>query len=265
MKTRMNPKILISLTSFFLFFFFLIQQESTAQMISPGEELMYEVSFLGIKLGSIRIITEPDEVLNNMTVHKTKAYIDSYSGIPFVDLHVIFQSWIDQSVSFSHKFIGNTKEKGVWLYDQILFDYKSKAVRIEKWKKDDKYFSTTIPSTKKWCDGLSLYFFARQYLKSKKYVRIPTIIDRDTASTTINFLGKRESVEIDAIKYPVKTVYFNGSVEWTGVYGMTGRFEGWFSDDAACIPIKAKMKVYVGSVNIQLLSWKRSGWIPPAG
>jgi len=49
-----------------------------------------------------------------------------------------------------------------------------------------------------------------------------------------------------------------------GNYGLSGKFEGWFSDDDAHIPIKAKMNVYVGSVVIELVKWKRGSWNPPS-
>ena len=47
------------------------------------------------------------------------------------------------------------------------------------------------------------------------------------------------------------------------IFGLTGVFEGWFSDDAASVPISAKMHVLIGSVRIELLRWKRSNWTPP--
>ena len=85
----------------------------------------------------------------------------------------------------------------------------------------------------------------------------------DTVSTVINFGGRKEATSIDASSYPVKTVYFSGDANWTGVYGLSGRYEGWFADDESRIPIKAKMKVYVGSVTIELQSWRRGNWQPP--
>jgi hypothetical protein len=65
------------------------------------------------------------------------------------------------------------------------------------------------------------------------------------------------------VNYPIMTTHFDGTANWTGVYGLTGSFEGWFSDDAARVPIKAKMKVYIGSVTLELQSWKRGNWQPP--
>ena len=55
----------------------------------------------------------------------------------------------------------------------------------------------------------------------------------------------------------------SGQARWTGLYGLSGNFEGWFSNDEARVPIKAKMSVYIGSVVIELKSWKRPDWKPP--
>ncbi|MFN3306480.1 MAG: DUF3108 domain-containing protein [Candidatus Kapaibacteriota bacterium] len=236
-----------------------------SKMIFPSEDLLYEVSFLGIKLGTIRVVTENHEQLQGKLVHKAKAYIDSYSGIPFVSLHAVFSSWFDQSIGFSYKFTSSMKEKDYWLYDQILFDYPNKKITIEKFKKNQKYYSNVISTSKMWSDGLSLFFLAREYTRSKKNIKIPTLMDVDTAYTYINFHGARENITIESIGYPVRTVRFNGKADWTGIYGLTGHFEGWFSDDDASVPIKAKMNVYIGSINIELIKWNRKGWIPPKG
>lgn len=239
--------------------------EQNQQMFFIGEDIQYEVSFLGIKLGTIRIVTESQEVVNNSTTYKAKAYIDSYEGIPFLSLHAVFTSWIDQSVTFTHKFTSSMKEKDYWLFDQQIYDFNNKKITIERYKKGQKYFSRSILTDKKWNDGLSLFFLARQFTKSQKYIKIPTIIDIDTFYTFINFHGKRENLRIKNVQYPVKTVNFNGKASWTGIYGLTGYFEGWFSDDEASVPIKAKMNVYIGSIDIELIRWKRANWMPPKG
>lgn len=234
-------------------------------MIQPGEDLLYEVSFFGIKLGSIRVITEGYQTYNGFKVVKAKSYIDSYSGIPFVDLHSIFETWMDESINYSHKFVSNTKTKEGWLFEQLLFNYDKGNIHIVDFLNKKQVKDKTIYTNKRYADGLNLFFLARAKLFSKKNIKIPTMMDSDSVTTVINFSGKKANIEIDAVDYPIKTVYFNGDANWTGLYGLTGRFEGWFSDDAASITIKANMKVYVGNVNLELKSWKRKGWQPPRG
>ena len=236
----------------------------SAAFIYPGEELVYRVSYLNISLGTVKTITEPFTTHEGKTVIKVKVFIDSHPNIPFVSLHSVYESWMDTSATFSHRFTANTEvEPKVWEFDQYLFDYVGKNILVEKYKEKQKVSTKTFQIKKRFNEGSSLLFAARALLLSKKSLRMPTIIMEDTVSTVINFVGTKESTSIDASSYPVKTVYFSGDANWTGVYGLTGRFEGWFADDESHIPIKAKMKVYVGSVTIELQSWRRGNWQPP--
>lgn len=235
----------------------------SAQVFYPGEYLEYKVSYLGISLGSVKIITEGFDTYEGKQVVKTTAYIDSRPGIPFVDLHTVYRSTMDRTAGYAYLFNASTKTDGDWKYDKYTFDYAASRVVLETGFKDKAEKTVEIKTDRKWNDGLSLFFFARMFLDSKRYVSVPTIIEFDTVKTTINFTGKKENVSIDVLDYDVKTVYFKGDANWTGVYGLTGKFEGWFTDDDAHIPISAKMKVYVGNVDIELVKWKRGDWTPP--
>ena len=225
-------------------------------VLAGGEELEYEVSFLGITLGTIKMTTEPHTDLNGQTVFICKSYIDSRPGIPFIELHSVFNSWIDKSCTFSRQFAANTKESdNAWSYDKYVFDYDEGKFVTEKFKQKQLIERKEFISKKKWNDGCSLFYTARQFLFAKRNIRIPTVMMADTVATTIAFTGKEESIEIDAVDYPIKTTYFNGEATWTGIYGVTGKFEGWFSSDDARVPIRAKMKLYVGNANIELVRW----------
>jgi hypothetical protein len=236
---------------------------ATAQVLYPGEELVYRVSYLNITLGTVKCVTEPFTTYNGKRVAKVKVYIQSHPNIPFVSLQSIYESWIDTSGTYSYKFNANTKEDQGWTFDQYLFDYSGRTALTEKYKNKVKVSGHNYNIRKPYNDGSSILYAARALIYSKKSLRMPTLIMEDTVSTVINFSGKKEATEIDAVDYPVRTVYINGDANWTGVYGLSGRFEGWFSDDDARIPILAKMKVYVGAATLELTSWKRGSWAPP--
>jgi len=232
-----------------------------AQVLVPGEELTYRVSYLGIELGRIHLINEGRQEALGKPAFKCKALIDSREGIPFLSLHVIYESWMKHTALASLQFIAQNRESGE--FTKYTFDYDQRRIQTTTWidrrKTDERIFQIS----RKYVDGLTILYAARQLLYSKRTAWIPTIVREDTAWTKINFIGNVSSVSIDAVSYPVRTVYFDGLANWTGVYGVTGYFEGWFSDDEARIPIKAKMKLYLGSADIELVGWKRPGWSPP--
>jgi hypothetical protein len=230
----------------------------------PGEELTYRVSYLNITLGTIRTVTEQTTTLNGQKAYKVKVFIDSHPNIPFVSLHSVYESWMDAAATYSMQFVANTEvDNKQWEVDKYLFDYPNKKLLMEKYRDSKIVKSRWYDIKKRYNDGSSLLFAARSLLLSKKSLRMPTVIMEDTVNTVVNFNGKQEPVSIDAVQYPIKSVYLNGEANWTGIYGLSGRFEGWFSDDDARIPVKAKMKVYVGSVTIELQKWRRGSWQPP--
>ena len=237
--------------------------KSANTCFQPGEVLIYNVSFLGIKLGTIKLESIEVANLNGKTTYYAKSYINSNPGIPFVSLHSIFNSWMDPSLAFSNQFVGQTQlSDNLWDYNKITFDYQNNQILNKHWYGDSLVTDDKFDYKGKINDGCSLLFFARQYVDLKKTVYVPTFID-GPYSTKLNFIGSRENIKIDAISYPVRTIYFDGKADWKGIYGLTGKFEGWFSDDEAHIPIKALMNVYVGKIVIELISYERKGWNPP--
>lgn len=231
--------------------------------IQPGEELTYEVSYMGIKLGTIEITTDKLQSDKNGSFYNTKAKIETYKSIPFIKIKVEYNSHTDKTVSFSHQFRGDYKSADYWDIHKIFFNYDKSNIYVSKENKNGKYFEKSYPNTKKYADGLTIFFIARNFLTSGKKITIPTIVDKNLESTELNFSGKKMDISIEPVKYPIKTVYFNGKANWTGIYGLSGGFEGWFSDDDARIPIRAKLNLYIGAAQVDLIKWKRRGWEPP--
>jgi len=168
---------------------------------------------------------------------------------------------------YSDWFRSRTVQKSKTNYVTYNFDYANKKVYFEfgKWGSSivESRDTTNVDTIAQ--DGLSLFYFARQNLFRGESVHIPTIVNEKVANTTINFVNKSSSVEIDAVAYPVDVVEFQGQADFKGVFGFSGKFEGWFSNDEERVPIVAKMKVLIGKVKIELIKWTKSNWKPPIG
>jgi hypothetical protein len=236
-----------------------------AQLLQPGEELEYKVSYLGITLGFIRIITEEPTSVGEAPAIRVRATMQSNPDIPFLSLRAVFESLLDTSAAFSYRFRSQVQQgdepQATASYE---FDYARRQATMQEWRNGELLLQRRVRIRSRLNDGLSLLFAARRYVLSGKSYRFPTVVNSDTFATVIHFTQRREAVRIDAVPYPVRTVYFRGNSNWTGIYGLTGAFEGWFSDDDARVPIRARMRVYVGNVLIELVRWKRNGWMPPA-
>lgn len=234
-------------------------------MFFIGEELIYEVSYSFFSLGTVKVQILDTIAKEGATLYQAKAFMDSYSGVPFVDLHYVFYSEIDPAY-YSRFFSGlNTKDPKNMSYSDYVFDYAQNRVSTEKGIRQFSEKSVKGMDTIScfYQDGLSLLYFARGNLHSKSATNVPTFVNEKKVNTYINFLNKRTSSQISAVNYPIRTVEFDGRAEFVGVFGLTGGFTGWFSDDDAAIPIIAKMEVIIGSVRLELKRWNRPGWVPP--
>jgi hypothetical protein len=234
-----------------------------SKVLLEGEELVYNVRYGFIDLGQVRIVITHAVHTSSYAAFQGKAVIDSYPKVPFVDLHAIYESLIDSAV-FARFFVGKLKDKDHWDMSRYRFDYDRNRVLIEVADFDTIVTKRdTLSITTKYHDGLSLFFYARDQLFSHLKVNIPTLIKEEKVMTYIDFKGERSSVEVEGIDYPIDVVGFDGRADFVGIFGLTGGFEGWFSNDEARVPIMAKMKVLIGSVTIELMRWNRPGWTPP--
>lgn len=239
-----------------------------SRMLEVGEELEYKVSYSFFTIGTIRTQVIAREVRNGRAVVRTRAIMESNPSLSWlVDLHIQFQSEMDEAV-YSLNWLADDSTSKEVNFRRFRFDYDNNRAILERGQRRtdgtravDRIDTVRIDGRCQ--DGLSLLFYAREHVRSVGQQKVPTLIENKPAFTTINFTNMRTDVEIDAVDYPVDVVEFDGRADYVGVFGLTGGFRGWFSNDEQQIPILARMNVILGSIKIQLAKWHRPGWQPP--
>ncbi len=237
-------------------------------VMQPGEELIYEVSWGFFKLGKVRVVTHPAP-LEKGSAFSAAAYSDSYK-LPFVDFHAISTSEMDSSLFSYGSSLFEKKEKNwfrqIYYFNTATRTFVTENATVQKPESPPMappVYDTLRVSFNRFQDGTSILYFARARVHSGVAVRVPTFVRGKAGYTNFYLPTQKTSVSIDAVPYPIKAVELEGKAEFEGIFGLTGEFTGWFSDDAAAVPLKAKMKVILGSITIELKEWKRAGWSPP--
>lgn len=233
-------------------------------VLKPGEELTYLVSYSFIKLGEVKIKVKDKKTVNGKTYYSTIAYIDSYDGIPFVNVHQTYESNVSTE-QHSLFFRGINREKEPFSYTEYYFNYDINSVRVKKGRfSPSKVWTDSIGLVDTFYqDGLSIFYYARMNSGKNFSVNVPCIVNEEKVKTRINFYNETESISIDAVDYDIACTRLDGEMDFISIFGLTGYFEGWFTNDEAKIPVVAKMKVILGNVRLELISWKRNGWQPP--
>ncbi len=241
-----------------------ISGSSSEKKLEVGEELVYVVKYSVMRLGEIKIRVTDKKEIGGKGYYSAIADIDSYPSIPFVHLHQVYETTMTPDF-YSTFFRGLIKHDDYTSYTEYFFDYKHSKVRVREGKVNEKepWIDTTGNIDKEYQDGLSILFYARMNSGKRKKEEVPVFMNEKKVTTDIDFDGEREGVSIDAVDYDVDCVHLEGEANFISIFGLTGHFEGWFSNDEAAIPIKAKMNVILGNITLELKSWKRNGWQPP--
>jgi hypothetical protein len=228
-----------------------------------GDEFSYIVKYSFLNLGELRIKVYAKDTVDDKIIYKSVAYIDSYEGLPFVNLHQTYESWFDSSLQpiYFQAFMFYEEDTS---YTKYYFK-DDNLVHILKGKLHEQKASldTVVNLDSSYQDGLSVLFFARFNTYRNDTLVVPCFIKEDTASTIINYYFDQENVSIDAIDYDVDCIKIDGEVRYTGIYGLTGYFEGWFTNDEYQLPIAAELEVIIGHISIELMDWNKNKWQPP--
>ena len=233
-------------------------------VFQPGEELTYNVSFGPIDIGQVRISLVNRQGAEGQAYYTATAHIDSYKGVPFVSLHTVYDDHIAEPI-YSTWFHSRKKDDGNWVTHEYTYDYPNHRMFVEQGVTGSAHAGRrdTLQLDTLYQDGLSLFYLARTQVLTSRKMTVPTIVSEKKGSTYIRFSPERVAERIGAVDYPIDLVHFEGEAGFVGIFGLTGAFEGWFSNDAARVPVIANMKVLIGNIRIELMKWKRAGWVPP--
>lgn len=129
--------------------------EKNNREIDVGEEIVYVVKYLFIPIGEIKLkITAFNQ---SDSIYSAIAYIDSYSGLPFVDLHQIYETRFNRKqipIYFKGTILG--KDTTFTTYN---FDYQKRKIHIIKGSitKNEIWTDSTASLNNEYLDGLALF------------------------------------------------------------------------------------------------------------
>jgi hypothetical protein len=241
-----------------------VDSNAPGKQLRVGEEIVYLVRYLFFELGEVRLKITDSYIENGDTIYKSIAYIDSYEGVPFVDLHQIYESYFNQN-QIPILFKGTVFGESDTSITQYTFNRKNKSVRVYRGKSDlsETWVDSTAYLESDHQDGLSIFYFARMRTGQNRSYNIPCFVNEKSENTIINYSDERYPIKIKAIDYEVDCVKLEGRTDFVSIFGLTGAFEGWFSNDSFAVPILAKMKVIIGNITLELIDWNKNEWIPP--
>lgn len=236
-------------------------------VIQPNEETTYEASYLFFKIGTASFHLIGKTVYHGIPAYRIIARINSYSGIPFVDYHAVYETYADAKTLTCLYTYNLQKEKNGWLRTNYSFDFLRKRL---DWSQDQDGVITkqdTLFLDREYTDGLSFYYFVREACQKangkKTKLTIPIVSDTVLSAVDMTINESREACKVPAFDYPIESYRMSGHINFIGTFGVTGDFIGWVSADSAEVPLKGDLKVIIGSIVVKLKDITGRDWVPP--
>jgi hypothetical protein len=224
--------------------------------VIAGEVMKYKVKWSFIRLGTVTIRQLPADsgsVLVSMDVQ-------SAPGLPFIDVHFSNRTYVSE---LSQVMQQETIVTGRDSCDKTVyrFDRKSGYVVMEDSRKGERTRLDSLHWDKECYDALGLLFHSRFNAGSGLSESLPTLNDYKIDETEVSYARATEDIEVDAFDAPRRCHLVSGNARWVGksFAGMKGPFCGWITDDSEAIPIKAEVKILLGSICLELESYERPG------
>jgi hypothetical protein len=226
-----------------------------------GEELTYKVKWAFIRLGTLKLEVADTTFVDDKLIYHVKLHVDSNPMLFFVNMHNVYNSFINENFQLHH-FYAKEVIDDLTYKAEYKIDYGDSLILINMTDVDDttKNIKRSMPFERTILDGTSLVFYARKQAVTTKKDTVESFFESERGRVAFNFHGRKDLVTIAALDSPIECFYIDGKIHTKGIAGITGPYKGWFAADGQRPPIKAELKVFIGSVKVELEKWKK--WEP---
>lgn len=216
-------------------------------LLFPGEELRYRVKYLFFRLAELRISTA--ELPGHPGAVRVLLAARSNPSIPFFHVDSTFESLLSADGRLlSHANLASDSDSG-----RSASRYEMDAAQgrcTVRWVREGLFGYDLLPLPPHPHDGVTVLLLLRALAQSQATVTVPTAVDGTWKPTLLRSHG-RETLKWRGRQ--VDVVHVQSVGDYRGPGGLSGVVDVWVSADERAIPYKAKMKVAVGSVCLELL------------
>lgn len=216
---------------------------------TEGEDLIYEISWLGIPAGMGRLHIKDRLVKDEREMlHIEYSAISSDFLSSFYRVEDRAETFMDAAGLFPWNFRlkvreGRNKRDVETVFDQI--NHKA----VFKKDKDDPVEVSVPPAVQ---DAFSsLYYLRTKNLVVGEKVIIEVFEDKKNWQVEVNIL-KKERIKIYSGE--VDTILVKPLLKYEGIFQRKGDVYIWLTDDDKKIPVQVKTKVLIGSVYAKIVS-----------
>ncbi|HKC69741.1 MAG TPA: DUF3108 domain-containing protein [Bacteroidia bacterium] len=225
--------------------------EKTNEAFKEGEVLSYRLHYGFIDAGVAIIEVMPK--IQDFGGHKVYHIVgNGYSKGTFNWFFKVkdrYETYIDKDALVPWYFVRRCDEGGYIINQDYIFNHYTKKVDVG----DGKQYDVPVGIQ----DMLSSFYYARNLdftdAKENTVYEIPSFVDKQNWTLKIKYVGK-ETIDTDVGKF--RCLKFRPIIQTGRIFKKEEDLNVWITDDKNHIPIRAQAKILVGSVKMDLTSYK---------
>lgn len=225
-------------------------RQAKNQAFTYGEELNYRVHYGFINAASIKIkVADKPVEIKGRTTYNIEAKGRTYSSFDWAyRVRDHFETYLDSQSIAPLKYFKSVEEDKYKDVDLVFYDHERKYMTGKK-------KSMTMPSYIQ--DIVSGTFYARTIDFNNAYVGqtfpIDIYLDQEIYNLKFKYVGK-ETIKTDVGK--VRCIKLQPQLVVDRVFKDEDGMTIWVSDDLNKVPIRVQADIYVGSLKVDLTSYK---------
>ncbi len=224
--------------------------DSTLCAPPVGQRFSYNVYFGFIGLGRIEV-DAMEGMFRGDSTWWMQAVLKSARGLPFIDITDTF--YVHIARDFTHALWVESRywekaKRAIGVHD---FNYDRGWVDIREVQGDNHWAFRRLDLPPNSFDPISAILLAPQVVLGEETGMYNTLLSDGMKYTVINVSDRFEELEEAGGTWDTR--YIDGRMDYHGVAGINGYYQGWFTHDCDfSMPIMAKFKLVLGSVTVRL-------------
>lgn len=225
-----------------------------------GEELIYSVSWNGIRVATARATTSM-ETIDGREVLAIRQQTQTYALFrlwPVDDLH---ETLVDPETMLPIQYTKNLREGGYRCHEITTFDHKNGVAHYEHQTNGSKKDYPIESDTR---DILSYLFFMRSKLLEPNQVFKNQVMADEKLYELIVSTEEVENIRLPDYKRKIPSLRMVPEAKFDGLFVRKGKATVWVSRDARRLLTFAKVRVPLGNVRVKLQEVRGPGddfWI----
>ena len=222
-----------------------------------GEELMYDISWAGLRVGRAVMSVTPGiqhdgrEAVQLLSVAKSNRFISFF--FPVKDR---LESIIDSTLLIPYRISTNQRHGSRRRTKEVVFDQTNHiAFRTYKGKTTQYEIPPNVQ------DSLSSLYYLRTFseLKTGSSVFIDIHESKKNWKLELKILERKQ---LDTVLGKIPTIRIRAIVRFEGLLWDKGDFDFWVTEDDRHIPVKMSGKIVIGSIVATLAGVKPDQLVP---